>query len=307
MNILITGASGFIGTNLIKALVLQNRFNIRTLSRFPQRSQASLPSSVVCYQWNPEQNKIDKQALNGVDIVINLAGENIASGRWTKEKKKTLLSSRINGTKLLIDEIKKLDRAPSKFISVSAIGFYGNRESEEINEDSSEGKGFLANLCSQWETQAQNHNISLMSTTIIRIGIVLGKDGGALEKMLTPFKLGAGGKIGNGNQVMSWIHIVDLIRIFQFIIESKDAKGIYNATAPSPVSNKEFTHRLGKVLNRPTLFTVPALALKLLLGELSEVLLEGQYVVPKKLTSMGFMFKYAELEKAFNSIFDRDA
>ncbi len=302
MNILITGASGFIGVKLMQTLAQNKKYYLRALVRNPATFKNKCSAPVESFYWNPEKKEIDYKAIENVDLIIHLAGENIASGRWTPEKKQKLINSRVEGANLLLSEIKKLKRAPLKFISSSAIGFYGNRGEEIIDENSEKGSGFLADLCSKWEAKTLDHCIDNMKFCVVRTGIVLGTDGGALQKMLIPFKLGLGGRLGSGRQFMSWIHIDDLVNIFVFLIESNEFEGIFNATAPTPITNKEFTNVLGNILRRPALLHVPSLLLKMALGEMSEILLEGQRVIPKRLLQNKFQFHFPKLEGALEAI-----
>lgn len=302
LNILITGASGFIGTKLIDTLVLNKKNKLRALVRDPIKYKSKQTHNIKCFKWNPESKEIDPNCIKDVDIVIHLAGENIASGRWTKKKKRKLVESRINGANLLISLIKNSGHTPAKFISASAIGIYGNRGDEILDENASLSEGFLPDLCKQWEYNTLNNNIQNMQASVVRTGIVLGEGGGALKKMTTPFNLGLGGVLGSGKQYMSWIHIDDLIRIYIFLIQTEQAKGIYNASSPVPVTNKVFTKTLASVLKRPSLFFVPAIVLKAIFGEMSQILLDSQRVMPQRLLDEDFSFNFPELEEALKSI-----
>lgn len=309
MKILITGASGFIGSRLLETLFLKGHDDIRVLTR--KSSSLSLKSvcsfPVEIFEWDPEKGKIQEGALAGVDVVVNLAGENVAGGLWTKSRKDKIYNSRMASTGLLLAEIKKLAKPPRKFINSSAIGIYGNRfEKEELTEASSLGEGFLAKVCKDWEHLALNHGIAGMASSVIRTGIVLGQQGGALEKMLPFFKFALGGSLGSGQQSMSWIHLDDLVGNFIFLIEEKDTGGIYNGTAPTPVTNKEFTKILGRVLGRPTPFPVPAFFLKTALGEMSQILLDGQKVLPEKFLKKGYIFLFPTLDEALKDILKND-
>lgn len=239
---------------------------------------------------------IDSDYLSEFDAVINFAGENIAGKRWTEEQKKAILESRIKTTTFLAEQLKKTQSRPEIFINASAIGYYGNRQAESLDESSSNGSGFLPEVCRKWEECADLAARPGLRVVKTRLGVVLGKNGGALGKMLLPFQMGAGGILGSGKQYMSWVDIHDVVRAFEYILENESIEGAVNLTAPQPVTNAEFTSAMGKALHRPTLLPAPALALKIVLGDMAqEMLLEGQKVLPKKLTDSGFKFEYANV------------
>lgn len=302
MKILITGASGFVGTCLIEKLIDSGHQDIRILTRNIEKFEKECSLPVDVFYWNPKDHYIEVGALENVDYVIHLAGEGVADGRWNEDKKGRILSSRVEGTKLLMDEIKKGVTTPRKFISASAIGIYGDRGEEVLDSKSTLGTGFLAEVCKQWESICLNNEIKDMQGICIRTGIVLGRNGGALNKMLPAFKMGVAGKLGAGNQYMSWIHIDDLVGQFIWLLNKESDTSIYNGVSPHPMTNLNFTKILGKVLKRPTLFPVPTFGLKLLLGEMSEILLNGQKVVPTNFINEGFQFQYPNLEDALKEI-----
>lgn len=302
MKILITGATGLVGSALLEELFLQGMDDVRILTRNKEKAKRNIPFPVSIFEWNPEEKKIEDGALKEVDIVIHLAGENVADERWTPQRKNKILNSRVESTNLLMEEIKKLETPPKKFISSSAVGIYGNRKEESINEISSLGEGFLVEVCKKWEEIVLNHNISEMKSHCLRTGIVLSRDGGALQKMLLPFMLGIGGKLGSGDQYMSWIHIDDLVGQFLFLIKNNALKNIYNGVSPRPVTNYIFTKIFGKEIKRPTLFPVPKTALKLLFGDMSKILLEGQKVIPTNFMNEGYHFKYRGLRDALRDL-----
>ena len=306
MRILITGGTGFIGSKLIEALFFQGYDDIRLLTRNTIKAKKKIPFPISAYKWNPHDGYIDSTALDGVDVVINLAGEGIADKRWNDNRKEEILNSRIESIKTLMNEIQLKQTPPRKFISTSAIGIYGNRGDEEITESSSLGNDYLAQVCKEWEYPVLNHQIKSMQTAIVRIGIVLGRDGGALSKMLPAFKLGLAGVLGDGNQYMSWIHLDDLIGQFIYLLKNENAEGIYNAVSPTPVPNYVFTKTLGKILNRPTILSVPNFALKIVLGEMSQLLLNGQKVLPKSMQDIGHQFKYVNIEDALKHILKKE-
>ena len=280
--IVICGASGFVGSSLVTYFNTKNH-NVITIHR-------------------DDLSNMDKliNKLNNCDVLINLSGANIM-GRWTDSYKKLLYSSRIDTTKALVQALKKCTKAPSLFISTSAIGIYKNdmpydETTENLNND------FLANLCKDWEKEALNVNAIDTRVAIFRFGVVLGKEGGALSKMLLPFKLGLGGTIGNGEQSFSFIHIDDLVSAYQFLIDNDTLFGIFNLCSEQPTTNRGLTKALGKSLNRPTILPVPQFVLNLLLSEGASILTDGQKVLPKNLLKNGFKFQYTSIEDAIESL-----
>jgi uncharacterized protein (TIGR01777 family) len=289
VKILLTGASGLIGSRLSSFLTKEGH----NIIPFRLRSKTAEAELV---------NLLDEQKF---DAVINLAGQSVAT-RWTDEKKQEIKDSRLNSTKLLVQALNKTSHKPNVLIGASAIGYYGNRNSETVDEKSSKGQGFLADLALQWE-QVTNEAISLGIRVInLRIGVVLSKSGGALAKMLLPFQMGAGGQIGDGKQYMSWIDIDDLVGAINHCLVNNSLNGPINAVAPYPVTNKEFTKELGKVLGRPTLIPVPTFVLKLLFGPMAdELLIAGQKVMPAKLHASNYQFKYSNLKSSLQHILNK--
>jgi len=297
MKILISGASGLVGKYLTPTLIAKGHEVHKLVRKTPQSADE--------IQWDAEKgfSESEQAKLENFDAVVHLAGDNVASENWSDEKKRKIKESRTVGTHVLVDALKALKKPPKHFISASAIGFYGNRGDEILTEESAQGTGFLPEVCAAWEDEIKRAEALPARVVYLRIGVVLAKDGGALEKMLTPFKFGVGGTIGSGKQYMSWIALDDLIKMFHFVMENENLRGAFNAVAPNPVSNEEFTKTLGTVLNRPTVLPVPEFAIKMLFGEMGEtLLLEGARVVPQKLLDAGFDFDYLNLEAAMRHV-----
>ncbi|MBE8167237.1 MAG: TIGR01777 family protein [Shewanella sp.] len=295
MKILITGGTGFIGRQLVA--LLSTHHQITVLTRSPKRAADILGSRPIFLI------SLDQLTdLNDFDLVINLAGEPIVQKRWTPEHKNILCHSRWDVTAKLSELFLKSSEPPSGFISASAVGYYGRQNTISLSENALPHQEFTHHLCHEWERQAflaQNQNTRVC---VIRIGVVLGANGGALEKMLPPFKYGLGGPISSGKQGMSWIHERDLLRLIQYLMSHQDCQGVFNATAPNPVSNKEFSKALGSALNRPAFIPMPAFVLKMLMGEMSDLFVEGQYVIPKKILEANFEFNYPTLDNALAQI-----
>ena len=294
MRIVVTGATGFVGRALVNALV-ERGDEVVAISRDPQRASAQLP--LIAAHHSPDELI---EALDGADAIVHLAGETVV-GRWTDEKKRAIRDSRILGTRNLVDALAGLDRRPRVLVSASAIGFYGDRGDEDLTEDSGPGADFLATTSVEWESEAARATDYGLRVTSLRIGIVLGAEGGALKEMLLPFKLGAGGPLGTGRQWWSWIHIADLVRMLQTAID-EPWFGSYNATAPAPEQQGRFARALGRVLGRPALIPAPAFALRALLGEFSTELLSGKRVLPERALEAGFRFEFEHLDEALEDL-----
>ena len=302
MRALVTGATGFVGHRLLAHLQ-----DAVVLSRDGAKAEKELARfRVKAFSWDPQKEPAPAAAFDGIDAVFHLAGEPVASGRWTSAKKIRLRESRIAGTRNLVATLAQLPVKPKVLISASAVGYYGDRGDEVLAESASPASGFLAELCQAWERealQAQQHGIRVAP---VRVGIVLGEKGGALSKMLTPFYLGAGAPLGNGRQYMPWIHIEDLVRMMLFAAEHDQVHGPLNGTAPNPVTNREFTKALGRAVHRPTFMPpVPGIMLRLMLGEFGSILLDSQRAVPRAAEWAGFKFDFPELEPALNNIFKK--
>ncbi len=296
--VLITGATGFVGNQLLRQL---DRPVV--LSRDPQRAQVSLSQfGAEAYAWDPQSESPPAEAFDGVGTVIHLAGDPVASGRWTAEKKKRIRESRVAGTRHLVQGLAALREKPRVLISASAVGYYGDRGDLELDESAEPGDDFLAEVCRAWEAEALPAREMGIRVVTPRIGIVLGLGGGALAKMLTPFRLGLGGRLGSGRQWMPWIHVQDLVDLLLYAAEHSELSGPINATAPHPVTNLEFTKTLGKVMRRPTVFPVPEFMLKLAMGDFGKVLMDSQRAIPRAAGDAGFQFQFPELEQALRQI-----
>jgi uncharacterized protein (TIGR01777 family) len=299
MKILISGASGLIGSALVPFLTTGGH----TVARLTRGGSAAPPNAIT---WDPIRGVIDAAALEGFDAVVHLAGENIASGRWTAEKKARIYDSRIEGTKRLVQALTGLTRPPQVLVAASAIGYYGDRGADVVDEDSAAGSGFLADVVREWEAATRPAAARGMRVVNLRFGVVLSAAGGALATMLPPFRLGAGGPIGGGAQYMSWVAIDDVIGAVLHALSTPSLSGPVNVVAPRPVPNLEFTKTLGRVLSRPTVMPLPAFAVKLAFGEMGkELLLASTRVDPRRLTQSGYEFRFPELEPALRHVLGR--
>jgi uncharacterized protein len=299
MKILITGASGFIGSALISALGAEGHDLVRMV-RKPGKEAAG----GVC--WDPLSTDTNVKALEGFDAVVHLAGESIGTTRWTPRKKQRILDSRRRGTTLLAESLAALDTPPKVMVSASAIGYYGDRGAEILHEDSLPGTGFLAEVCRAWEEATRPASERGIRVVRLRIGIVLSAQAGALPRMLLPFRLGAGGKTGSGRQYMSWICLDDLIEIIKYTLQTT-LSGPVNAVSPNPVTNSEFVRTLGRVLSRPAFLPLPAAVLHILLGEMADaLLLSSARVHPAQLIATGYKFKHPDLEGALRHVLQVD-
>ncbi|GJM24151.1 MAG: hypothetical protein DHS20C16_05660 [Phycisphaerae bacterium] len=295
MKVLVTGASGMVGAELTKRLQIEGH-DVSPLRR-GKLTQCVEPT------WDPEAGSMDLSKNGPWDAVVHLAGENIAAGRWTDKLKRSIRDSRVNGTRLLCKELADSDHKPTVIVCASAVGYYGDSGDVELNEESPNGEGFLPTVCHEWEQAAQPARDAGIRVVHLRIGVVLGREGGALAKMLTPFKMGAGGVIGNGKQYMSWITLNDVVRSIIHSIKTESLAGPVNAVAPEAVTNRAFTKTLGRVLSRPTIFPMPAFAARIAFGEMADALLLSSIrVVPNQLASSGFVFDHPKLEGALSSI-----
>ncbi|MCH8221545.1 MAG: TIGR01777 family protein [Proteobacteria bacterium] len=291
MKILVTGSHGLIGSALIPFLTTGGHEVLR-LVRNPNPATNEIP-------WDPQAGVIDNEQLEGLDAVVHLAGENIASKRWNTAQKKRIRESRVHGTRLLSESIARLNDPPKVLVCASAVGYFGDRGDEELDEQSEPGTGFLADVCRDWEAAADPAREKGIRVVNLRFGVILSSAGGALAKMLLPFKLGLGGVVGSGKQYWSWIALDDVLGAILHVISNDDLNGPVNCVSPNPATNREFTKTLGRVLKRPTVFPLPAFAARLALGEMAdELLLPSARVIPKRLQESGYEFQYPELEEA---------
>lgn len=297
MKVLVTGATGFVGQRVVRQL-LEKGDQVVVLTRNVAKGALYLGSKCKFYQWNDSSTLPPEEAFEGVDAIVNLMGEGIADKRWDDAQKAKIHDSRIVGTRMLLERVKGMKKKPSVLVSASAVGIYGNRGNEEITEASTLADDFLGRLCKEWEAEAMKAKELGLRVAVIRTGVVLGKDGGALKKMLPIFKLGAGGPVGSGKQYMSWIHVEDLAGMYVAALKDSSISGVLNGTSPYPATSKVFAKQLGKTLKRPAFLPVPGFALKAVFGDMSEVLLEGQKVLPVKFKEKKFRFRYPTLEMA---------
>ena len=296
MNIAISGASGLIGRRLLKVLA-RDGHSLTALSR---HAGTNLPPGVRLSVWDPVKGEPPAEGLRDADAVIHLAGAPVAQ-RWTAHARRDIRESRVAGTRNLVAALSKLTRKPRVLICASAIGYYGSRGDEVLAESASPGADYLAEVCVAWEKEAQAAEALGMRVARVRTGIVLDARGGALPRMLPPFRMGAGGRLGSGKHWMSWIHLDDLAALFQFAL-AKPVSGALNGVAPNPVTNADFTRALAAAVHRPAIFPVPAFGLRLLFGEMSEILLASQRVAPKAAESAGFAFRFPELAGALADV-----
>lgn len=295
MKILISGGSGLVGSAATAALQADGH----TVAHLARPGAACKPGDVG---WDPMRATVDLPGIEGTDVVIHLSGAGIGDGRWTSARKQVLRSSRIDTTRVLVDSLSKLKQKPRALLVASAIGYYGDAGDEILTESSANGTDFLALLCRDWEAEARRAAPMGIRTATLRFGIILSGKGGAIPRMLTPFKLGLGGRLGSGKQWMSWIAIEDVIGIIRFAIANEQVNGPVNVVAPNPVRNEEFTRLLAGMLHRPAIFPAPAFVLKLAMGEMADALLLGSdRVVPEKLLAAGFSFRFQILEPALRA------
>ncbi|AKQ44629.1 epimerase [Rufibacter radiotolerans] len=300
--ILIAGGTGLLGSRLSEMLI-DSGYEVAHLSRNPDKY-----ASYKTFKWDIGKSQIDENAIKYADYIINLAGTSVAGEKWTASRKQDILDSRVQSTNLLCHYLEKTPHHVKGYLGSSAVGIYGNSGDKLMTEESSYGSDFLAEVCKQWEHASwQVHNLGIR-TVIFRIGIVLSNKGGALPQIAKPIKMLAGSALGSGKQYMSWIHIDDLCRLFIKAIEDRQMQGVYNAVAPHPATNEELTKALAKVMNKPLVFpNIPAFGLKLMMGEMSEIVLGGSRVSATKILQTGFTFEYNYLPEALESLYDKNS
>ena len=303
MKVLVTGATGTIGRAICERLAAEGH-SIVVLSRRPEN--ARVVPGAQAFRWDAEREVPPVEAWAGVDAVVHLAGEPVAGGRWTDEQKRRIRDSRVLGTRHLIDGMKALANPPRVLVSASAVGYYGNRGDAQLDESSAPGEGYLVDVCREWERQSERAREFGVRVVLLRIGVVLSKTGGALEKMLLPFKLGLGGRLGSGRQWFPWIHLDDIVGIVQHALATPEAQGPLNGAAPGIVTNEEFTRQFAAALHRPVFFPVPEFALRLMMGEMAAVVLASQRVLPKATIAAGYQFKFPDLTPALVDVLNQN-
>lgn len=300
MRFLISGSTGFIGKKLVTNL-LNEGHEVRALSRRPETVRKLFGGKVRGWEWEASHKPVPRESLEGVDSVIHLAGEGIADKRWTEARKKEIYDSRIDGTRVLVNAMLSQPVPPKSFVCASGVGFYGDRGDEILNENSKPGSDFLAKVCVGWEREAFAAKAKIR-TCALRTGMVLGRDGGALKKLLPLFKLGLGGPVGNGRQWVSWIQVDDLVRLYIEAAGNSVYHGAVNAVAPNPVTNAQFSYSLGKAVHRPAFLPAPAFAVKLAMGELAVLVLSSQRALPDFATSHRFAFNFQNAQAALDAL-----
>ena len=300
MKVAVTGATGLVGGALCESLN-RDGHQLVLLARRAEQAERGCPRARVT-SWEATSGAPSPEFLEGLDAVVNLVGEPIAAGRWTKARKKAIRESRTMGTAHLVEALSRCQSRPRVLINSSAVGFYGDRGDEILEENSVPGAGFLASVCREWESQAEQASQLGIRVVLLRGGLVLSTRGGALPRILLPFKAFVGGPVGSGKQWMSWVHIDDEVDVIRYLIDQDSIRGPVHCTAPNPVTNREFSRNLGEVLRRPSFMPVPAFALRILFGEMADTLLEGQRVVPRKLEAAGYRFRFPELRGALKDL-----
>ncbi len=293
---MVTGATGFVGRE-----VCQRLQSPRVLTRTPETAPPEF-SEYACFRWRPMEETPPREALEDCEAIFHLAGEPVATGRWTRAKKARIRDSRVVGTRNLVQGIRSLDQPPKVLVSASAVGFYGSEGDTALTEQAGPGSGFLSDVCQEWELEAMRAQECGTRVVLIRVGLVLGRGGGALAKLLPIFRIGAGGRLGNGSQWMPWIHLSDLADLFAFSAKDSNIRGAVNGTAPQPVTNRAFTTAMSRALRRPALLPAPKLGLRLALGEFASVLMASQRVVPERASKSGFEFAFETIDDALSEI-----
>jgi uncharacterized protein (TIGR01777 family) len=305
MRIVITGGSGLIGSAVAREMGGAGH-EVVVLSRDPSKVKG-LPPNTRAVQWDGKTGASWSSLLDGLDgdtAIVHLAGEGIAEGRWTESRKRRIRDSRVESGRAVLEAIRQAKTKPKTLLQGSAVGFYGPCGNEVVTEGHAPGTDFLADVCVDWEASTAGAEALGVRRAILRTGIVLSRDGGALPKMSLPFKLGVGGSLGGGRQWIPWIHLADEVGAIRFLLERDDARGPFNLTAPQPLTNRDFSRALGKALHRPSLAPAPGFALRLVLGEMADMLLNGQRAVPQRLLEMGYVFRFPEALQALRNLFD---
>ncbi|MXV76979.1 TIGR01777 family protein [Candidatus Poribacteria bacterium] len=298
--ILVTGGTGFIGRKVCDTLHNKD-YDVNVVSRNPEKAKTKLEAVGEIYGWNPESEQLPTEAISETEAVIHLAGETIA-GRWNTEKKQRIRDSRVLSTRNLVESCANAESKPDVLICASAIGLYGDSGDNSFTEETPPGTDYLAEVCKEWETEAYKASELGIRVVTVRIGLVLGLGGGMLQQVLTPFKIGIGGKLGSGQQWMSWIHVDDVVGIILHALENDSINGALNATAPVPVRNIEFTKALGSVLGKPTILPAPYFGLKLMMGEFADFVLLSQKVLPEKTVASGYEFQFTTIDSALSDL-----
>ncbi len=299
MRIIITGGAGLIGRALSKSLI-NDGHEVIILSRSPEL--AAVPEGATVQKWDARSAKGWGHLVEETDAIVNLAGAGLADGRWTDSRKARIRNSRLNTGRAVVQAVKNAEKKPEVVIQASAVGYYGPRDNSILTEEAVPGNDFVAKICIDWEAATASVESMGVRRAILRTGLVLSTEDGALPRMMLPFKFFVGGPVGGGRQWMSWIHLADEVAAIRFLIDNQDAAGRFNLTAPNPVTNAEFSKVLGRVMGRPALMPAPALAVKLLFGEMASVVLTGQRVVPQRLLDAGFTFQFTKLEAALEDL-----
>jgi uncharacterized protein (TIGR01777 family) len=304
--IIITGATGFIGKALCFRLLEEN-YDVVALSRSKEKGERIFGTDATVVEWDGRNSEVLQDYANGAYAVVNLAGENIGSGRWTPKRKQSILQSRLDAGRAIVEAVKSVEKKPRVIIQASAIGYYGSRGDETIDESSSPGEGFLVEVVKKWEQSTQGAESLKIRRIIIRSSLVLGKEGGVFLRLLKPFRLFVGGHLGSGKQWFSWIHLEDEVKAILFLMKREDLAGVFNLTAPHLLMQKDFFNILGKIMKRPSWFPVPGFVLRLIFGEMAkDTLLSGQRVVPRRLLEGGYRFLYPQAELALEEILGKN-
>ncbi len=300
--IIVTGATGFIGKALCFRL-LEEKYDVVALSRSKEKGEKIFGTDVTVVEWDGKNSEAWQDYANGAYAVVNLAGENIGSGRWTQKRKQSIIQSRLDAGKAIVEAVKSVEKKPRVIIQASAIGYYGSRGDELIDESSSPGDGFLVEVVKRWEHSTQEVETLKVRRVIVRSSIVLGKEGGVFLRLVKPFRFFVGGHLGSGKQWFSWIHLEDEVKAILFLIKREDLRGVFNLTAPHQLIQKDFFHILAKVMKRPSWFPVPGFVLRLIFGEMAkDTLLSSQRVAPRRLLEAGYRFLYPQAGLALNEI-----